>query len=152
MFFRRAPRWLFLRDNKWINIQVVTNKILIHPGSFISTPRKHINIFSKESQLLFWGGSWTPTWKYLSTSVSIVTFSSFSHLTPSTTRSEDVSISFDCYKALFVVAEDSPSDWCLIAATRHCLAIAWLLINSSTWSPEGYFTIKCKVEETTPMV
>jgi len=51
MFFRRVLRWLFLRGDRWINIQLMTNEIWIHPESFISTPSKHINVLSKESTL-----------------------------------------------------------------------------------------------------
>ena len=49
MFLRRAPRWLFPRGDRWIDIQIMTNEIQVHPKSFISTPSKHINIFSRES-------------------------------------------------------------------------------------------------------
>ena len=134
MFLRRVPRWLFLRSNRWIDIKMMTNEIRVHFGSFISTPSKLINILSKESQqlLLLLRRQLKSTWKYLSTSISIITFSSSSHLTPSATMSEDVSISFDCYKALSKVAEDSPSDWCLIAATRYCLTSNQLL-NLVSW-------------------
>ena len=45
--------WLFLRGNRWTDIQMMTNEIRIYFVSFISTPSKHINILSKESHQLF---------------------------------------------------------------------------------------------------
>ena len=35
-------------DNRWIDIQMVENEVWVHSWSFISTPRKYIDIFSKE--------------------------------------------------------------------------------------------------------
>ena len=53
MLFERALRWLFLKGDRWVNIQVMINEVGIHPGSFISILGKHINVLSKESNQLF---------------------------------------------------------------------------------------------------
>ena len=53
MFFGRAPRQLLLRGDTWLNVQMMTNEIWIHPGSFISTPREHVNVFPEENNQFF---------------------------------------------------------------------------------------------------
>ena len=53
MIFRRAPRRLFFGGDRWIDIQMVTNEIWIHPRSFISTLCERINISSKKFYQLF---------------------------------------------------------------------------------------------------
>ena len=48
-----TPRWLSSRNDGWINIQMMTNKVWIYPWGFTSIPCEHINIFPKKfDQLL----------------------------------------------------------------------------------------------------
>ena len=42
-------------------------------------------------------------------------------------------------------------NWCLIAATKHCLAIVWLPISSPIRPSVGNLTFICKVDDTAPM-
>ena len=53
MLFKGMPRWLFPRGNHWVNVQMVTNEVWIHPGSLISAPSKYIHILPKEGNQLF---------------------------------------------------------------------------------------------------
>ena len=96
---------------------------------------------------LSWGGSWDPTWKNLSWSSPIVTFSRSSYSAPFADSSlVDVRV-FDCYKFLLEETEDSTFGLCNMAATIHYLAIDWLPIISLTWPWDGYFTFWWRVEE-----
>ena len=54
MIFREAPRWLFSRDDRWIDVQMMTDEAQIHPWSFVSIPSEYINVsLEKFDQLFF---------------------------------------------------------------------------------------------------
>ena len=53
MFFRGTSQWLFLRGNRGVNVQMVTNEVWIHPKSLISALSKNVNILLKKGDQLF---------------------------------------------------------------------------------------------------
>ena len=53
MIFREAPRWLFSRDDRWIDIQMMTDETRIHPRSFVSIPSEYINVSLEKFHQLF---------------------------------------------------------------------------------------------------
>ena len=53
MIFREAPRWLFSRDDRWIDVQMMTDEARIHPRSFISNPSEYINVSLEKFYQLF---------------------------------------------------------------------------------------------------
>ena len=54
MILRQASRWLLSRDDKRVDVQMMTNEVWIHPWSFVSIPSEYVNVPLEEfHQLLF---------------------------------------------------------------------------------------------------
>ena len=152
MVLKRAPRWLLFGDDRQINIQMMANKIWIQPRSLVCALCKHINIPHEKLYQLFLllKRQLISDLEKLLFITPMMTFPNSLHLAPFiTTSANDIAI-LDCYRPCSTEVKDSTLPWYLIAATKHCLAIDKLPTNSSTWSPDGYFTFKCRVEETAP--
>ena len=53
MILRWAPRWLLPWGDRWVDVQMMVDEARIHPRSFVSIPREHINVLlEKLCQLL----------------------------------------------------------------------------------------------------
>ena len=49
MIFKGMPRWLFSGDDRRVNVQMIIDKVRIHPRSFISIPSEYINVVLKKN-------------------------------------------------------------------------------------------------------
>lgn len=120
-------------------------------GASYTLQAKISKIFFKKSTscLLSSDGSRVSTWKYLSSSSSMTTFSSSSH---DTKQSEETSNpGCDCYKVGLISIKPTLVTRWLTIATIHCLATVWHPTSSATPLSMGYFNFTCKVEDTAPI-
>ena len=53
MFFGWVLRRLLLGNDGWVNVQMMADKIRVHPWGLINVPCKHINVSFEEYQQLF---------------------------------------------------------------------------------------------------
>ena len=72
----------------------------------------------------FMGGNREPTWKYYSKSSSIITYSNSSNDSPDVSDCCPLISPFCCYAIGSLVTITGPEDCCVIANTKHCLAMA----------------------------
>ena len=102
---------------------------------------------NSSSSSLSWWGNWDPSWKKIYGSSPITTFTKSSHFASSADLSMGEAEDFNCYNPFSPQTEGSASGLCWMAATMHCLAIAWSPSISLIWPLEGYLTFWCRVEE-----
>jgi len=87
---------------------MMTNKVRIHPRSFVSTPCEHINIPPKKLYQLFFllrrqlGADLKKNFRI----IIYTTFSKSSHFTPSAISSTGDTGVLNCYKPLSIKVED----------------------------------------------
>ena len=123
------------------------DQFLGHHKHLIRT-HQHFFLRNPINPSFFRGSSWDPTWKNLSESSPMITFSKSSHFASSTNVLVGDARVFDCYEFSPTRAEDSTLGWCEMAATRHSLAKDWQPRISRTRPSEGNFTFWCRVEAT----
>ena len=123
--------------------------------AFYVLQAKTSNLFLKKTNNFSFStrGNYVPIWKYLSLFELRTIFSSSSHcaLIFAVLFETSGTLTVDCYKTRLELRRFTYRDWCLIAATIHCLAMVWHPTSSPTRPSVRYFTLISKVKEIAPI-